>query len=204
MLKELNHPFLKSLISTADIPSPANNKKYDCTCVFLLIYNKNNTPYLLAILKADTPGYAWRNQVALPGGHIDKKDTSPLEAAYRELIEEIGISKNQVKFIGSLGHFQTIQQKDIEVFFGTWEGNYRNFIYDEKEISKILEIPVESLLKTHMSNNFHGHIPNIAELRYPFEELVIWGVTARIFHYFLELLLIHIPDLNKSHEPYHP
>jgi 8-oxo-dGTP pyrophosphatase MutT (NUDIX family) len=128
MLKKLNRPFLKSLISTADIPSPSNDKKYDCTCVFFLIYNKNNTPYLLAILKADNPGYAWRNQIALPGGHIDEKDTSPLEAAYRELKEEISISKNQVDFIGSLGHFQTIQHKDIEVFSGIWEGNFKNII----------------------------------------------------------------------------
>lgn len=194
MLKELSPRFLKDLLSTADIPSFSNDKKYDCTSVFFLIYNKNNTPYLLAILKADNPGYAWRNQVALPGGHIDEKDTSPLEAAYRELEEEIGISKSQVEFIGSLGHFQTIQQKDIEVFIGIWTGTSKNISYDEKEISKILEIPVEALLKTHISKNFHGHIPNISELLYPFEKLVIWGVTARIFHYFFELLLMHIGE----------
>jgi len=194
MLKELNSRFLKGLLSAADIPSSSNDKKYDCTSVFFLIYNKNNTPFLLAILKADTPGYAWRNQVALPGGHIDKKDSSPLEAAYRELKEEIGISKNQVAFIGSLGHFQTIQHKDIEVFVGIWEGNSKNIIYDEKEISKVLEIPVETLLKTHMSNNFQGHIPNITELLYPFEDVVVWGVTARIFHYFFELLLTNMSD----------
>ncbi|MBC2716791.1 MAG: CoA pyrophosphatase [Desulfobacteraceae bacterium] len=194
MLNELNSWFLKRLLSTADIPSPTNDKKYDCTSVFFLIYNKNNTPFLLAILKADNPGYAWRNQVALPGGHIDEKDNSPLEAAYRELDEEIGISKDQVELVGSLGHFQTIQHKDIEVFIGIWEGNAEKISYDPKEISKVLEIPVEVLLKTHILNNFHGHIPNIAELLYPFEDVVVWGVTARIFHYFFELLLINMGD----------
>jgi 8-oxo-dGTP pyrophosphatase MutT (NUDIX family) len=190
MLTELSPRFLKDLLRTADTPPPANEKRYDCTSVFFLIGNKNKSPFLLAILKADTPGYAWRNQVALPGGHIDQKDANPLEAAYRELEEEIGISKSQVEFIGSLGHFQTIQHKDIEVFLGTWEGSTENISYDEKEISKILEIPIDPLLKTHVSNNFQGHIPNIAELLYPFEDVVVWGVTARIFHYFFELLLM--------------
>jgi coenzyme A diphosphatase NUDT7 len=194
MLKKLSPRFLKELLRTAKTLPPAKDKRYDGTCVFFLIGNKNNFPFLLAILKTDTPGYAWRNQVALPGGHIDEKDTTPLEAAYRELEEEIGISKNQVEFIGSLGHFQTIQQKDIEVFLGTWKGNSENITYDEKEISKILEIPIAPMLKTHISNNFQGHIPNIAELLYPFEDVVVWGVTARIFHYFFELLLVNKDD----------
>lgn len=189
MLNELTPQLFKSLLSAADIPASANDRKYDGTSVFLLVYYKSRTPYLLAILKADNPGYAWRNQVALPGGHIDENDTSPLDAAYRELEEEIGISKNQVEFIGSLGHFQTIQHKEIEAFVGLWDGDSETIAYDEKEIAKIIEIPVENLLKTHVSKNFHGYIPNIAELLYPFEDVVIWGVTARIFHYFCELLL---------------
>ena len=187
MQTELSPRYLKNLLSTAETPPPSNDKRVDRTCVFFLIGNKNNSPFLLAILKADTPGYAWRNPIALPGGHIDKKDANPLEAAYRELEEEIGIPKSQVEFIGSLGHFQTIQQKDIEVFLGTWEGNFKNISYDEKEISKVLEIPIDPLLKIHISSNFQGHIPSIAELLYPFEDMVVWGVTARIFHYFFEL-----------------
>jgi 8-oxo-dGTP pyrophosphatase MutT (NUDIX family) len=194
MLKELNPPYLKKLLNIAEIPPCSNDKRYDCTSVFFLIYNKNKTPFFLAILKTDTPGYAWRNQIALPGGHIDANDKSALDAAYRELKEEIGISKNQVEFIGSLGHFQTIQHKDIEAFLGIWKGDFKDIIYDKKEIAKVLEIPLSLMLKKHISCNFHGHIPNVTELLYPLEDLVIWGVTARIVHSFLELLLINSKD----------
>lgn len=197
MIKELNPRFLKDLLRTADIPGPSCNNSCDCTCVFFLLYYQKNRPFLLAILKADTPGYAWRNQVALPGGHIDEEDSSPLDAAYRELEEEIGILKHQVDFIGSLGHFQTIQQKDIEVFVGVWEGNPEEITYDPKEISKVLAIPVETLLKTHVSSDFRGRIPGVTELLYPFKDTVIWGVTARILHSFFELLDQYI---NKADE----
>ncbi len=180
-------------MKAADPPDISRPAGHDCACVFLLIHHKDTHPHILAILKADTPGYAWRNQVALPGGHMDAADSSPLAAAFRELEEEIGILRHQVDYIGSLGHFQTILRKDIEVFMGLWQGTAGNITeqltYDTKEISRILEIPVESLLKTHLAKKFTGRIPGVLDLIYPHEDIVVWGVTARIFHHFCEHLL---------------
>ena len=189
MLPELDHRFLTSLLSVADIPTAEITSSRDCTSVFLLLYHKADAPFILAILKADTPGYAWSNQVALPGGHVDEADPSSLEAAYRELEEELGIYRHQVNFVGSMGHFQTIQQKDIEVFVGIWDGQMDSVAYDPGEISKVLELPVKQFLENHLSNHFHGRIPGIMELLYPFNDMVVWGVTARILHYFFELIL---------------
>jgi len=189
MLNPINAYFLKQLLTEADKPAATENKSFDCTSVFLLVFNKNDSPFFLAILKADNPGYAWSNQVALPGGHVDESDLNSKEAAYRELEEEIGITRNHVEFIGSMGHFQTIQHKEIEVFLGVWDGQKSPINFDSREISKILEIPVDLLLKRHLKKNFQGRVPNIEELLYPFNDLVIWGVTARIYHYFFELLL---------------
>jgi 8-oxo-dGTP pyrophosphatase MutT (NUDIX family) len=192
MLPEFNSGYLKHLLSKAKIPEIPENEKLDHTSVFLLVFTKDKTPFLLAILKADNPGYPWRNQVALPGGHVDKKDASPLEAAYRELKEEVGIPRNHIELIGSMGHFQTIGHKDIEVFVGVWDGDKDSLTYDPKEVSEILEIPIGDLLKKHLSSRFAGRIPNIEELLYPFGEVVVWGVTARIFHYFFEQVRLNL------------
>jgi hypothetical protein len=110
------------------------------------------------------------------------------------LEEEMGISRDQVEFIGSMGHFQTINHRDIEVFTGLWKvrGPMR---HDPAEISRILKIPLRVLVRTHNTKNFHGRIPDVDELRYPFEDVVIWGATARILHHFIELLLeVMTPD----------
>lgn len=194
MLPEFNADFLKHLLSNAKTPAIPENGTFEYTSVFLLVFTQDETPYLLAILKADTPGYPWRNQIALPGGHVDKNDTSPLAAAYRELKEEVGIHRSQVDLIGSMGHFQTIGHKDIEVFMGVWAGNKDTLTYDPKEISEILEIPIDDLLKKHLSSHFDGRIPNVEELLYPFKNLVVWGVTARIFHYFFEMVRTNLDD----------
>ena len=178
---------LKKIIHKNAIPGPPEPGPYKPACVFLLLFNSEE-PHILAIQKTDTEGYPWRNQVALPGGHLEEEDASPLDGAFRELEEETRISRDQVELIGSLGHYQTINGRDIEAFIGVWNasGPVR---YDPSEISRILKIPLRALAQTHQANNFSNRLPSIDELRYPFEDVVIWGATARILHHLMELLL---------------
>jgi len=177
---------LKDIIRNDPAPGLPQSSIYKPACVFLLLFDMEE-PYVLAIQKTDSEGYPWRNQVALPGGHLDAEDTSPLEGAFRELEEEMSISRDQVEFFGSMGHFQTINHRDIEVFIGLWNaaGPIR---HDPAEISRILKIPLRVLVQTHIAKNFHNRIPGVDELRYPLEDVVIWGATARILHHFIELL----------------
>ena len=177
---------LKAIIRQDAVPGPPDTCCFKPACVFLLLFNLRE-PHLLAIQKADNEGYPWRNQVALPGGHLDEKDASPLDGAFRELEEEVSISRDQVKLLGSLGHYQTINQRDIEVFIGVWNaaGPVR---CDPTEISRILKIPIRVLVRTHIAKNFHNREPDVHELRYPYEDVVIWGATARILHHLIELL----------------
>ena len=184
---------LRDIIRNHPSPEPPDDPTFKPACVFLLVFDLEE-PHILAIQKADSEGYPWRNQVALPGGHLDAEDVTPLDGAFRELEEEMGISRDQVEFIGPLGHFQTINQRDIEVFTGLWKagGPMR---HDPAEISRILKIPLRVLVRTHNTKNFHGRIPDVDELRYPFEDVVVWGATARILHHFIELLLeVMTPD----------
>lgn len=165
-------------------PPPASG--YQPASVFLLIFNITD-PHILAIQKSDRDGYPWRNQIALPGGHIDRQDHSNLAAAYRELKEEVGIEKSAVDLLGSLGHFQTILKKDIEAFAGIWDetGSLRS---DPSEIARILKLSLTELVQIHKSSGFSGRIPHVGELIYPIQDVTVWGLTARIVHYLIELL----------------
>jgi len=177
---------LKQIVTTASGPLPPAAGTYKPACVFLLLFNPDDV-HLLAIQKTDSEGYPWRNQVALPGGHLDAQDASALEGAFRELEEEVSIRPDEVELFGSLGHFQTINRRDIEVFVGWWRGS-GPVRWDPAEIARVLEIPLRNLVATHISANFHGRIPDVEQLRYPHEDVVIWGATARILHYFIELI----------------
>jgi len=177
---------LKTIIRNNPAPAAPEAGFYKPACVFLLLFNPEN-PHILAIQKTKSEGYPWSNQVALPGGHLEAQDASPLEGAFRELREEVRISRNQVQLLGSLGHFQTINHRDIEVFAGFWNG-MGPVRPDPAEISRILEIPLQTFVHTHFTKGYHNRIPDVHELRYPFEDVEVWGATARIMHHFIELL----------------
>ena len=177
---------LKQRISDSPKPGPPRDGSFQLATVFLLLFDFTE-PHVLAIQKSDTEGYPWRNQVALPGGHVDESDPSALEAAYRELKEEVNIGRSQIEFIGSIGHFQTINYRDIQVFVGWWK-EHGDILFDSMEISRILKIPIRKLTDIHIKKKYHGRIPDVNELLYPFQDVVVWGVTARILHHFIEIL----------------
>ena len=180
---------LKRLLAKASFPERPSDDAYQSTAVVLLIFEKNGMPHVLTIIKSDNEGYPWRNQVALPGGHVDETDDNSIVTAYRELEEELGITRGQVVMIGSMGHFQTILKTDIEVFLALWDGTDKQVRFAPEEISAILEIPIKELVSIHTSRHFRGRSPGLEELIYPYKEVEIWGVTARILHFFLELIL---------------
>ncbi|MDY6824644.1 MAG: CoA pyrophosphatase [Thermodesulfobacteriota bacterium] len=186
---------LAKTVDAARGPAPPTYP-HKATCVSLLFFGKQETR-LLAVLKADREGYPWRNQIALPGGHIDDTDPTPMHAALRELEEELNIMPANVSYFGSLGHFQTLANRVIEVFVGTW--NQEDEIrHEEHEIARVLKIPLKTILDTHISQRFHGRMPDYGELLYPYDGLVVWGVTAKIFHFFLEHLYPFVEESNSS------
>ncbi len=189
---KIEKPTIKRALRSTSGP-PAPSWAHRPASVSLLLFGEETT-HILAILKADNQGYVWRNQIALPGGRIEEDDPDALSTAVRELKEELNISAENVEYIGSMGHFVTLQDTVIEVFVGIW--NQRDTIYfDSREISKVLEIPLESIVSTHLDKQLNGRLPAMEELLYPFEGMVVWGVTAKILHHFIERLY---PELNIS------
>ena len=177
---------VRSAVQTAVHPFPPDPALFQPTSV-LALFVFNEVLELLFIQKADVEGYPWRNQMAFPGGHVDKQDASTQETALRELKEEMGICAENVRVIGSLGHFQTINNKDIEAFAGIWN-QQEKITHDTAEISRVLPIPVSHLTRLHREKGYAGRRPNIMELTYPYEDVVIWGVTAKILHHLIEVI----------------
>jgi len=63
---------LKKTLDNSTMDQPPAGNRYRLACVFLLLFEPAD-PHLLAIQKSDNEGYPWRNQVALPGGHVDER-----------------------------------------------------------------------------------------------------------------------------------
>ncbi len=178
---------MDKIVTNSSHPGPPDYRIYKPTSVMALV-GIEAEPHLLFIQKADIEGYPWRNQMAFPGGHTDPEDADREETALRELAEEMNITRKHVEVMGSLGHFQTINNRDIEAFIGIWDQK-EEIHFDPAEISRVFEIPISHLLETHRTKNFQGRQPPLNELTYPFEDVLIWGVTAKIVHHLMEISL---------------
>lgn len=174
-----------AVISATHPPAPDPARFMPTTVMALFLFSP--APALLFIQKADREGYAWRNHMAFPGGHVDSTDGSAVQAAFRELYEETGIVPDNVQYIGSLGHFQTLKSRDIHAFTGFWNQN-DHIVFDTGEVSRIFQIPFDTLRQTHVERGYTGRRPGVMELTYPYKDVVIWGVTAQIVHHLIEVV----------------
>lgn len=177
---------IKAAVQTEAHPPAPDPELFSPTTVMGL-FTFDTDPSLIFIQKADREGYPWRNQMAFPGGHVDKADPSPKDAALRELKEEMNIEADNVRVLGSIGHFQTLNNRDIQAFVGVWNQTDTISI-DRNEISRVVNIPFAHLAGVHREKGYAGRTPSIMELTYPYKDVVIWGVTAKILHHLIEIV----------------
>ncbi len=180
-------PILNAVQNGSHPKAPAEGR-FDPTSVMALFFCDQETLRLLFIQKADKQGYTWANQMAFPGGHQEKTDPDSEQAALREMEEETGILRKDVQVIGSVGHFQTLNNKDIEAWTGVWNGR-GEINHDPNEISRIFKIPLSHLIGIHREKQFHFYSTDFTRLIYPYQDVHIWGVTAKIVCHIIDLLL---------------
>ena len=188
----VNYDSLQKAIQSIPQRAGSTPPGYERDAVCLLLVERAET-MILAVQKADRAGYRWRDHVALPGGQVDPLDQDARDAALRELHEELAIDRADVDVFGSLGHFQTYDTKnDLEVVLGCWTRPSPVNI-DRREIERVVELSLNNLVKQHLGQRFRGRPSSQigSALVYDLPDARIWGVTARILHAFLELVLNH-------------
>jgi 8-oxo-dGTP pyrophosphatase MutT (NUDIX family) len=147
-------------------------------------------------------------EICFPGGRFEDADLSAWETAKRETAEELGVDPGSVHFLGELDYIINHSRRIIYPFVGYME-NIESCCPNPGEVEEIYLIDLEELksiepefhhitLRAEPSADFPFHlIPNGAEYAwrngqvtqpfYQIKDLVIWGLTARILHHFLQV-----------------
>ena len=198
LLHNISFDIIKKAVTESSHPvSPVNGSFQRASVIALLSFEKE--PVLFFIKKADDTRYAWSGQMALPGGHSDPEDNNRQDTALRELEEEMGINKKNVEILGSIGHFTTIHNREIKTFIGIWNKK-DEIVFDKSEISRVIPIPLGYLVSHHIKKGFNKHRPDTYSLTYPFEDVLIWGATAKMIFHLIEILL---PEINPCVEKFY-
>jgi 8-oxo-dGTP pyrophosphatase MutT (NUDIX family) len=95
-------------------------------------------------------------EVSFPGGHFDSRyDADFLSTAIRETCEELGIEKNKISVLGSLGTLVAPMGVIVETYLGVLNiSSFDELKVDHKEVERIFLIPLEYFIKNKPQEYF--------------------------------------------------
>jgi len=182
LIKEI--PTYKSNIFTDKsddkLYSIINGKKYRNSAVLIpLLRIGQDIQIILTQRSNNLPSHA--GQISFPGGKVDTKDQSPVETAYREASEEIGLSRDEIEHLGYLDITTTGTNFMILPVVASISNNF---------VPKLNNDEVESLI--HLPLNYIADVNNLKTMNkvingedrtffvYEYDNYFIWGATARL------------------------
>lgn len=130
-------------------------------------------------------------QISFPGGKIEPHDDTPLDTAFRETEEEIGLQRKNIEFLGFLDNYRTGTGFHIAPALGLVPPDF-DLKIEDKEVADVFEVPL-SFLMTVENHQKHERELNGRNRRFyamPYQDRFIWGATAGILRNMFERLYI--------------
>lgn len=171
----------------------SSQAKHAATMLLLHEHTDKGLAFTL-IKRTSHPLDKHKGQISFPGGRIESGE-NPMQAAFRELHEEINISKDQVELIGSLSSlYIPVSNFLVHPFVGYLKDTTARFIPDPSEVDEILHIAMADFLDdvcikhTDMKlGRLKKTVPDV-----PYFDLnneLVWGATAMMLAEFRNLYL---------------
>ena len=157
--------------------------------VLLPIVDRAGVPYILFAKRTDRVGHH-KGQISFPGGVIERRDATPLDAALREAEEEIALPRKAVEPLGVIDDTETVATRFV---ITPIVGVVRHPVAwqpDGHEIERVIEVPFELLAAEGSCRVEQWERDGVQRPVYFFDYQAdtIWGATARILVQFLELV----------------
>lgn len=149
--------------------------------VMVLLYEKEDELHLVFTQRHAYDG-VHSGQMSFPGGKKDEDDTDLTETALRETWEEVGIDRQQIELLGQLSELYIPPSNFLVQPTVGFAGQVLRFMPQEKEVEKVVEIPLSFFLD-HRNINMHTEIKifgggTVKVPAYNYNGHIIWGATA--------------------------
>ncbi|QAT40318.1 CoA pyrophosphatase [Clostridium sp. JN-9] len=198
----MNENEIKEIFKNRSAGIIGNHKK---SSVMILMTEENNNIFVLF----EERSHKLRHQpgdICLPGGRIEKNET-PVDAAVREVCEELKLSKQDIKIIGEMDYFVSPYNTIMYPFIASTKGCINA---SEDEVERIIKIPLNFFINNEpilydlkigplLEDDFPYDLINngrdykfsrgiLKEYFYKYKDIVIWGFTAQIIKSFVDIL----------------
>jgi len=149
-------------------------------------------------------------EICFPGGKMESGE-NPVDCAVRETCEELNIAPEQIEIYGPLDYLVMYHNMILYPFLGCLSSvDPQKIQFNRDEVSDVFTVPLQFFIetkpiehfvynKTHTPEDFPFHmIPNGRNypwhvgkrpvLFYPYQNQIIWGMTARIINNLVHII----------------
>ncbi|MGI6550726.1 MAG: NUDIX hydrolase [Syntrophomonadales bacterium] len=180
---------------------------FQCAVIVPLIEQNGET----CVILEERTSWLTKNpgEISFPGGRIEPGDGGELEAGIRETCEELGLHREDLKYVAPLDILLT--PFNLLVYPFVCEVRKDAVIRPNlSEVNSVLYVPLTHLLENEpiasevavrlvpppdypydlipRGKDYPWREGSYAQFFYPWQDHVIWGLTARILYHFLSLL----------------
>lgn len=149
---------------------------------------------ILLIRRSEHPEDPWSGQMAFPGGRSEPGDGDLHETARRETAEEIGLDlAASGELLGRLDEVRAMaRMRPLSLAIAPFVFRLRRHaeVMLSDEVRSVHWLPLDELLSARTRSTM-DYVHEASTLKFPclrFDELVIWGLTYRMFMSLAELL----------------
>jgi 8-oxo-dGTP pyrophosphatase MutT (NUDIX family) len=136
-----------------------------------------------------------KGQISLPGGALEQRDATPVDAALRETCEELAICRDDVQVLGTLTPLDTVTGGFRVTPVVGYLPARPQVAVNPAEVAEVIEMPLVALLddsiKVEERWEWRGMPLDVPF--YKVDEHIVWGVTATILSE-LEARLLAVLD----------
>lgn len=161
-------------------PSPEDTIRL--SAVAILLFEQEHALKTLVIQRSVYEG-SHSGQIAFPGGKWETTDASLKETALRECREEVGISADELDYIGKLTDVYTaVSSFMIEPYVFYWRTPRSSLTLSEREVAAAYTIDLEQLIDDAFIQRIDVPVQNGIVLKdvphFVLGDVKIWGATA--------------------------
>jgi 8-oxo-dGTP pyrophosphatase MutT (NUDIX family) len=166
------------------------DEKRIASAVLIPIFKKD-TEYHIVFIRRTNTVKTHKGQISFPGGARDTTDTTLLDTALREAMEEIGLHPGDAVVLGELDdEITTTSNFIVTPFVAMIPWPYR-FTENKGEVAEIISVPISALqdkgcVKMDIETIDDGIV--VDSYNYHYQGNIIWGATARILKKLLDII----------------